>query len=153
MTIYRAALGWALLVLMPGLPCSVCATQDADLILHHGRIVTVDRAFSIRQALAVKDGRIIRIGTDEEVLAARGPRTTLVDLDGKMVLPGLIDSHVHPTAASVIEFDHPDPGDGVDSGRARLHSPAGRRAWGWKVGRRPSGVHHATEGTAIPDPR
>ncbi len=107
--IQRAVLGWALLFLMAGSPCSTSMAQDADLILHHGRIVTVDRAFSTRQALAVKDGRIIRVGTDDEVLQARGPRTTLVDLGGKMVLPGLIDSHVHPTAASVIEFDHPVP--------------------------------------------
>ncbi|MGO9920007.1 MAG: amidohydrolase [Isosphaeraceae bacterium] len=107
--IHRAFLGWALLVLVPDLACPVCAAQDADLILHHGRIVTVDRAFSIRQALAVKDGRILRVGTDDEVLPARGPRTTLVDLGGKMVLPGLIDSHVHPTAASVVEFDRPIP--------------------------------------------
>jgi len=111
MTIHRAFLGWASLwlSLMPGFPCSACVAADADLILHHGRIVTVDRAFSIRQALAVKGDRIIRVGTDDEVFRTRGPRTTLVDLGGKMVLPGLIDSHVHPTAASVIEFDHPIP--------------------------------------------
>jgi len=111
MTIHRAFLGWASLwlSLMPGFPCSACVAADADLILHHGRIVTVDRAFSIRQALAVKGDRIIRVGTDDEVFQTRGPRTTLVDLGGKMVLPGLIDSHVHPTAASVIEFDHPIP--------------------------------------------
>lgn len=89
-------------------PSAVLA-QDADLILHHGRIVTVDRAFSIRQALAVKAGRIMRVGTDDEVLPLRGARTTIVDLGGKMVLPGLIDSHVHPSEASIIEFDHPVP--------------------------------------------
>ncbi len=104
--IHRASLGFALLLLMAG--CARAA-EDADLIVHHGRIVTVDRALSIRQALAVKGDRIIRVGTDDEVFRTRGPHTTLVDLGGKMVLPGLIDSHVHPTAASVIEFDHPIP--------------------------------------------
>ena len=82
---------------------------DADLILHHGKIVAVDKAFSTHQALAVKDGRILRAGTNEEVLKEKGPRTQLLDLGGKTVLPGLIDSHVHPGGASMIEFDHPIP--------------------------------------------
>src|SRR5262249_20521762 len=60
-------------------------------------------------ALAVKDGRIVRVGTDEEVLREKGPRTQLLDLGGRLVLPGLIDSHVHPGGASMIEFDHPIP--------------------------------------------
>ena len=47
--------------------------QEADLILHHGKVVTVDRDFSIRQALAVKGDRLIRVGTDAEVLKTRGP--------------------------------------------------------------------------------
>jgi predicted amidohydrolase YtcJ len=98
-----------LTLLLSGLPYTAAVAEDPELILHHGRIVTVDRAFSIREALAVQGDRIIRIGTNDEVLQARGPRTTLVDLGGKMVLPGLIDSHVHPTAASKIEFDHPIP--------------------------------------------
>jgi predicted amidohydrolase YtcJ len=82
---------------------------DADLILHHGKIVTVDKSFSIHQALAVKDGRILRVGTDAEVLQEKRPHTQLLDLGGKLVLPGLIDSHVHPGGASMIEFDHPIP--------------------------------------------
>jgi predicted amidohydrolase YtcJ len=81
--------------------------QDADLILHNGKIVTVDRGFTIRQALAVKNGKLTRVGTDAEVLAARGPNTRVVNLGGKTVLPGLIDSHTHPTGASMHEFDHP----------------------------------------------
>ena len=91
-----------------------CATtssiaQDADLILHHGKVVTVDRDFSIRQALAVKGDRLIKVGTERRGLEPRGPQTVLVDLDGKMVLPGLIDSHTHPTDACMTEFDHPIP--------------------------------------------
>jgi predicted amidohydrolase YtcJ len=83
--------------------------EDADLILHHGKVVTVDWDFSIGQALAVKDGRLIRVGTNDEILATRGPQTTALDLEGKMVLPGLIDSHTHPIGACMTEFDHPVP--------------------------------------------
>src|SRR4029077_8435236 len=81
----------------------------ADLIVHHGKIVTVDKHFSIHQAMAVQDGRILRVGSNEEVLQTKGPQTKLLDLNGKTVLPGLIDSHVHPTGACMTEFDHPIP--------------------------------------------
>ncbi len=90
--------------------CGVAAGADeADLILHHGKVFTADRDSSVRQALAVKGDRLLRVGTDEEILKTRGPGTTMVDLGGKMVLPGLIDSHTHPTGASLTEFDHPVP--------------------------------------------
>ncbi|HQU47295.1 MAG TPA: amidohydrolase family protein, partial [Pirellulales bacterium] len=79
---------------------------EADLILHHGKIVTVDRDFSLHSAMAVKDGRILMVGSDDDVLKTRGPMTKIVDLTGKTVLPGLGDSHVHPAAACMTEFDH-----------------------------------------------
>ena len=81
---------------------------DADLILHHGKIVTVDPQFSVQQAIAVTGNRVVAVGDNELVLKQKGPSTKLVDLEGKMVLPGLIDSHVHPDAA-MTEFDHPMP--------------------------------------------
>src|SRR4051794_27481393 len=79
-----------------------------DLIVHHGQIVTVDAGFSIKQAMAVREGRIVAVGTDADVLALKGAATQVLDLGGKMVLPGLIDSHVHP-AAAMTEFDHAIP--------------------------------------------
>jgi predicted amidohydrolase YtcJ len=82
---------------------------EADLILHHGKVVTVDRRFSIKQAVAVKEGRILRVGSDRQILRLQGPRTEMIDLKGRMVLPGLMDSHTHPTGASLTEFDHPIP--------------------------------------------
>jgi predicted amidohydrolase YtcJ len=83
--------------------------QSPDLILHHGKIVTVDRRFSIRQAVAVREGRIVQVGSNQAVLKTKGPQTRLVDLQGKTVLPGLIDSHTHPSGAAMTEFDHPIP--------------------------------------------
>jgi predicted amidohydrolase YtcJ len=85
------------------------AAHDADLILHHGKIVTVDHDFSIHEAIAVKGDRLSQVGSNKDVLKARGPNTTVVDLAGKMVLPGLIDSHTHPSDACMTEFDHPIP--------------------------------------------
>ncbi|HEX7450070.1 MAG TPA: amidohydrolase [Pirellulales bacterium] len=98
------AVSLAALVSAPAL-----AADEADLILHHGRVVTVDDNFAIHQAVAVKGGRVLRTGDDEQVLQCKGANTRLVDLAGKMVLPGLIDSHVHPVGASMHEFDHPVP--------------------------------------------
>jgi predicted amidohydrolase YtcJ len=83
--------------------------QDADLILHNGKIVTVDAAFSRGSALAVRDGKVLRTGSDADVLKDRGPKTAVIDLAGKTVLPGLIDSHVHATSAAMHEFDHTIP--------------------------------------------
>jgi len=89
--------------------CIGSLAAEADLILHHGKIVTVDEKFSIQQALAVEGNRIFKVGGNDEILQLKGPQTTLVDLKGKMVLPGLMDSHTHPLGAAMTEFDHPIP--------------------------------------------
>ena len=88
---------------------SISMSAQPDLILHHGKIVTVDQSFSIHEALAVQGNRIVSVGRNDEVLRSKGPKTELIDLQGKMVLPGLIDSHVHPESACMTEFDHSIP--------------------------------------------
>lgn len=104
----RAAVVAALLAMGAFLP--PCAgAETAGLIVHHGKIVVVDDAFSIAEALAVRGDRILAVGNNEEILRLAGPKTALVDLEGKTVLPGLIDSHSHPIGASTYEFDHPVP--------------------------------------------
>ena len=99
-------------------------TSAADLILHNGKIVTVDADFSVRQALAVRDGGIEAVGDDDEILQLKTDETEVVDLHDRMVLPGLIDSHVHACGAALTEFDHPIPdmesiADVLDYFRAR----------------------------------
>jgi len=84
------------------------AEGGVDLIVCHGKIATVDTTFAIAQAMSIKDGRIAAVGSDEQILKSKGPHTRVVDLAGRFVLPGLIDSHVHP-AAAMTEFDHPVP--------------------------------------------
>jgi len=70
-------------------------SETADLILHHGLITTLNLAQPIAQAVAIKDGRFIRVGYDREVMLLAGPDTKFIDLHGKQVLPGLIDNHLH----------------------------------------------------------
>lgn len=82
---------------------------EPDLILHNGKVVTVDPQFSIQEAVAVANGKIIETGRSADLLKHRGSRTEVVDLQGQMVLPGLMDSHTHPAAACLTEFDHPIP--------------------------------------------
>ena len=83
--------------------------SDIDLILYNGKIVTVDGEFTICQAMAIRGNRIEAIGGNEKILSLKTGRTELMDLEGKMVLPGLIDTHVHACDASMTEFDHPIP--------------------------------------------
>jgi len=84
-------------------------SEEPQWIFHHGRIVTVDSDFRIAEAMAVHGDRIVAIGSNDAVLKLAGSDTQLVDLQGKMVLPGLIDSHSHPPGAAVYEFDHEVP--------------------------------------------
>lgn len=76
----------------------------AQLVLFHGRILTVDSRDSIAQALAVRGGKIIAVGTDEEILRLAGPATQRIDLEGRTATPGLIDSHAHIAEAGVDEL-------------------------------------------------
>ncbi len=85
------------------------AAEVADVILTNGRIVTVNAEFAIVSAMAIRDERIEAIGSDADIEKLAGPATRRIDLQGRMVLPGIIDSHVHATGASVYEFDHPIP--------------------------------------------
>lgn len=93
-----------------GFLVAACAFgADADLILHNGKIVTVDAQFSLRQAVALKDGKITAVGRDAEVLKERGADTKVIDLKGRTVLPGLFDSHVHALEAGLSEYRAPLP--------------------------------------------
>ena len=88
---------------------SAALAAEADLILHNGRVAIVDAGFSIHESIAVRDGRVLALGRNAEVDKLRGPRTEWVELQGKLVLPGLMDSHAHPADACLTEFDHPIP--------------------------------------------
>jgi predicted amidohydrolase YtcJ len=77
------------------------AVEVADVLLRNGKIYTADPARSIRQAIAIKGNTIVAVGDDDEVAPLIGGATTVVDLKGKLVLPGLIDTHIHPILGAV----------------------------------------------------
>lgn len=70
-------------------------TTPADLILTNGKIITVDPAFTIAQAIAIAGDRIVAVGPDAAMAAMAGPATRIVDLKGKAVIPGITDGHAH----------------------------------------------------------
>jgi predicted amidohydrolase YtcJ len=76
--------------------------EHAELALINGRIITVDPQDSLAEAIAVRGGKIIRVGDDIAVEGLVGPDTTVVDLKGRTVLPGFINSHVHASGAGLL---------------------------------------------------
>lgn len=89
-----------------GLLTSTCTSnkEDADMILFNGKIVTVDKKFSTAEAVAIKNGKILAVGEDEDLLRLAGEATETVDLKGHTLIPGLIEGHAHPISASQSEF-------------------------------------------------
>lgn len=97
-----------LLALVAGIPLTMAQgptspPAPADLVLEDGRIYTVDAAGSVAAALAVRDGRVVFVGTTAEAKGWIGPNTRVEELAGRMVLPGLVDAHVHPL--DIVDLD------------------------------------------------
>ena len=93
------------------------ADRPADLVFTGGRIATMDAARSWARALAVRDGRIVAVGTDSVVAAHIGPSTRVIALRGRTVTPGFQDAHVHPVHGGLARM------------RCELHETTGADAY------------------------
>jgi predicted amidohydrolase YtcJ len=80
---------------------TVAYAQKADLIVTNAKIVTLDAASTVAQALAVREGRIVAVGGNDAVEALVGSATRRLDAGGRTVIPGLIDSHIHAVRAGL----------------------------------------------------
>ena len=80
-----------------------------DLVLFNGKVITVDRGFSVHQAVAIIGDRIMAVGNDDQMKTVAGSATRMIDLKGHAVIPGLMDNHLHGAGG----------GPGVDLSRAR----------------------------------
>src|SRR2546423_3796235 len=80
-----------------------------DIILYNGKIITVDKHFTIAEAVAIQHDKIFAVGSNKEIRKLAGKRTKIIDLKGKTVIPGLIDFHAHPEGAAVSELDEQIP--------------------------------------------
>jgi predicted amidohydrolase YtcJ len=90
---------WISTLLMAGLIAASIALQGQqappDVVLTNGKIITVDDRFSIAQAVAIRGGRIVAVGSTQQISGMAGPSTRRIDLRGRSVVPGLIDNHAH----------------------------------------------------------
>jgi predicted amidohydrolase YtcJ len=76
-------------------------SQPAETILNHGKIISANDKESIYQSMAIREGKIIALGSLTELKVWQGPNTQVIDLKGKTVIPGLIDSHIHAIRAAL----------------------------------------------------
>jgi predicted amidohydrolase YtcJ len=90
----------------PGAQNAPPASAPAELVLFNGRILTVDAADSIAEAIAIRDGKIVAIGTNGDILRQVGAGARRIDLNGRTATPGLIDTHAHVADAGVEDLYH-----------------------------------------------
>jgi predicted amidohydrolase YtcJ len=110
-------LGWQSIVTS----CVMGAPEGpADTVMLRGRIVTLNQNEAIVSAMAIRDGRIIATGEESEVQKLRGPKTEVMDLNGRMVLPGFIETHCHSIGAAR---------DAVNNTYVELRSIAEMQEW------------------------
>lgn len=97
----------SLMLTLAALTSSTALAQGspADLIIRDAHIITVDPSFSTAQAAAIRDGRFIAVGTNADVLRTKGPKTRVIDLHGRTILPGFNDTHVHLTAGKDLQAE------------------------------------------------
>jgi len=91
--------------------------QPADLVLTGGRIATMDAARSWASALAVREGKLVGVGSDQAIAQFVGPSTRVIELRGRTVTPGFQDAHVHPIHGGIARL------------RVWLHDARGREAY------------------------
>lgn len=79
-----------------GLACTTSAGEPAaDLVLRGGKIVTMDEREPVAQALAARESKIVAVGSNEQIAKLIGPQTKVIDVSGRLVIPGFIESHGH----------------------------------------------------------
>jgi predicted amidohydrolase YtcJ len=122
----------------------IAGAAPAELILFHGRVLTLDSRDSIAQALAIRDGKILAVGSDEQILRLADAATRRIDLHGRTATPGLIDSHAHIADGGVEQLYHVHLGDAatvaevaqrVQAGIARLKPGEWLQGDGWDEGK------------------
>ena len=92
----RAILGGLLTLVASPTLAQTALGRFADVVFMNGRFATLDAAKPEASAVAIRDGKFLAVGSDEEVLRHVGPGTRRIDLEGRTVVPGLIDAHTHP---------------------------------------------------------
>jgi predicted amidohydrolase YtcJ len=95
--IRNTAMTVALFAIVGAIAISDAQQAAPALILSNGKVITVDQRFTIAEAVAIKNDRVIGVGSNQEILRLAGSGTRKIDLKGKSVIPGLIDNPMHPS--------------------------------------------------------
>ncbi|MBT5032355.1 MAG: amidohydrolase family protein [Proteobacteria bacterium] len=98
MNTFKLAL--AAIILQTGTSFPLNAQEAPNQIFSNGKIITVDDYFSIQEAVAISGDRILAVGSNAEINALAGPQTNIINLEGRTVIPGLIDNHNHVVRAT-----------------------------------------------------
>ena len=106
-------------------------TYRADTVIRRANVITIDPSQPRATAVAMRDGRIIGVGSDADVATLVGPNTKTLDLAGKTVLPGFIDAHIHVLSSGTrhvmaADCSLPTIGDIQDALRERVAVTPGR---------------------------
>jgi predicted amidohydrolase YtcJ len=96
-----------LLLVLTVTSCKV--ENPADMIITNAKILTVDEQFTIAESLAIKDDKILAVGSNREIRKLADRQSKIIDAGGKTVIPGLIDAHLHPEMASLSEMEETIP--------------------------------------------
>src|SRR5438093_508405 len=87
-------------VFLAASPAIRAAEAPADLVVLNGRVLTVDPRLAMAEAVAVRDGVFVGVGSNAEIQKLVGAKTRVIEAQGRTVVPGLIESHVHATGAA-----------------------------------------------------
>lgn len=144
---------------LAALPLMRLSAADPDVVLHNGLVYTVNPAAPEATAVAIRDGRILAVGADREVLALAGKNTRRVDLAHRRVLPGFNDAHAHPWQGGVAQLknvacDKVSIDEILAALRARAaETPPGRWVQGFLYddGKTPRVLTRADLDAAVPD--
>src|SRR5882724_7937198 len=91
----------AIVALLVTLPFTAASAQTADTVLFNGKVATVDKDFSVREAIAISNGRVLATGASAAMKKLGDDNARMIDLGGRTVIPGLTDGHIHGIRAAL----------------------------------------------------
>lgn len=141
-----------------GSPDTQAPSADADVVFHNGRVYTVTASAPWVEAVAVTGNTISYVGDEAGAMALAGPDTRVIDLDGKLLMPGFVEGHIHPFLGAFlstgVDLQVPTGKDALDAIAAYAKAnPSGPvRGFGWRVDMfGPQGPTRADLDTVLPD--
>ena len=113
------------LALLPWIPTNKWFSSTPDTVLYNAKVFTVDPGLPTAEAIAVSNGRILAVGTSEDMLRLAGGQTVKIDAGGKMILPGFIDAHSHPASSGLAHLRNVDTDlRSIEAIKAAIHERA-----------------------------